>query len=61
MKKLLFLFIFLTSCSFQNTAKYWNDNYLKNEVVDFNKDYNFKEYGTILEKYNDKTGYPNIN
>ena len=60
MKKLFFLFIFLTSCSFQSTAKYWNDN-LNNEVLDFNKDYNFKEYGTILEAYNDRTKYPNIN
>ena len=60
MKKILFLFIFLNSCSFQNTAKYWNDN-IKNEVLDFNKEYNFEEYGTALEKYNDRAEYPNIN
>tara|TARA_B110000014_G_C19879561_1_gene455270 strand:+ start:435 stop:620 length:186 start_codon:yes stop_codon:yes gene_type:complete len=61
MKKLLFLFIFLTSCSFKNTANYWKDNTKKNEVLDFNKEYNFEEYGTALEKYNDRTEYPNIN
>ena len=49
MKKLLLLFIFLSSCKFQNSAEYLNDN-LNNEVLDFTKDYNFKEYGTILKK-----------
>ena len=60
MKKILILFLFLTSCSFQNTGNYW-DNNLNNEILDFENAYTIKEYGTILEKYNDRTEYPNIN
>ena len=60
MKKILVLFLFLTSCSFQNTGNYW-DNNLNNEILDFDKTYTFKEYKTILEKYNDRSEYPNIN
>ena len=60
MKKILILFLFLTSCSFQNTGNYW-DNNLNNEILDFENVYTIKEYGTILEKYNDRTEYPNIN
>jgi len=59
-KKILILFLFLTSCSLQNTGNYW-DNNLNKEILDFDKTYTFKEYETILEKYNDRTGYPNIN
>ena len=59
MKKLI-LFFLLTSCSFQNTGSYW-DNNLNNEILDFEKDYTFIEYMAILEKYNDRKGFPNIN
>ena len=60
MKKTLILFFLLTSCSFQNTGSYW-DNNLNNEILDFEKDYTFIEYMAILEKYNDRKGFPNIN
>jgi len=59
-KKILILFLFLTSCSLQNTGNYW-DNNLNKEILDFDKTYTLKEYETILEKYNKRTGYPNIN
>ena len=61
MKKLsILLIIFLSSCSLQNTANYWNDN-IVDEKLDFTKEHDFEEYGTILEKYNDKKGYPELN
>ena len=60
MKKTLILFFLLASCSFQNTGSYW-DNNLNNEILDFEKDYTFIEYMAILEKYNDRKGFPNIN
>ena len=60
MKKIFILFLFLTSCSFNNTGDYWNYN-LKNEILDFDKEYTINEYEVILKKYNAKTKYPNIN
>ena len=56
----LLAFVFLASCSFQNTSNYWNDN-ISDEELDFSKEYNFEQYGAILQKYNDKKGYPKIN
>lgn len=60
MKKILILFLLLTSCSLQKTGNYWHDN-LNNEILDFDKEYTFEEYEAILKKYNARTGFPNIN
>ena len=60
MRKIFILFLLLTSCSSQNIGNLWNDN-LNKEILDFEKEYSFKEYGAILEKYNARTGYPKIN
>ena len=60
MKKTLIIFLFLTSCSFQNTGNYWENN-RNNETLDFEKNYTFNEYKAILEKYNDRKGFPDIN
>ena len=59
MKKIILL-ILLTSCSFNNTSNYLNNN-LKKELLNFDKDYSLIEYKTILEKYNAREGYPEIN
>ena len=59
MKKIILL-ILLTSCSFNNTSNYWNSN-MKKELLDFDKDYSFIEFKSILEKYNDRKDYPEIN
>ena len=62
--KLVFLFLFLSllSCSLNNTSNYFNKNLnLDNENLDYEEDYSGEEYEKILEKYNDRTGYPNIN
>jgi len=59
MKKIILL-ILLTSCSFNNTSNYFNSN-VKKELLDFDKDYSFIEFKSILEKYNARKDYPEIN
>ena len=62
--KLVFLFLFLSllSCSLNNTSDYWNKNLnLDKENLDYDKDYSIEEYEKILEGYNDRTDFPNIN
>ena len=59
MKKIILL-ILLTSCSFNNTSNYFNSN-VKKELLDFDKDYSFIEFKSILEKYNARKNYPEIN
>ena len=62
--KLVFLFLFLSlvSCSLNNTRDYLNKNQnLNDENLDYNKDYSVEEYEKILERYNDRTDFPNIN
>jgi hypothetical protein len=50
MKKMILL-IFLTACTTQNTS---------NEILDFNMNITVDEFKVLLEKYNKKKGYPDI-
>ena len=62
--KLVFLFIFLTlvSCSLNNRSDYLNkDLNLVEENLNYSKDYSIEEYEKILNGYNDRTNFPNIN
>ena len=62
--KLVFLFLFLSllSCSLNNRSDYLNKNLnLDKENLDYDKDYSIEEYEKILEGYNDRTDFPNIN
>ena len=62
--KLVFLFLFLSllSCSLNNTKDDLNKNLnINNENLDFNKDYSIEEYEKILNGYNVRTDFPNIN
>ena len=62
--KLVFLFIFLTlvSCSLNNRSDLRNkDLNLVEENLNYNKDYSIEEYEKILNGYNDRTNFPNIN
>ena len=62
--KLVFLFIFLTlvSCSLNNRSDPWNkDLNLVEENLNYSKDYSIEEYEKILNGYNDRTNFPNIN
>ncbi len=50
MKKIIFL-IFLTACSSKN---------VNNNILDFNMDLTYDEFKVLLEEYNKKKGYPDI-
>jgi len=50
MKKIIFL-IFLTACTSKN---------VNNNILDFNMDMTFDEFKVLLEEYNKKKGYPDI-
>ena len=50
MKKIIFL-IFLTACTSKN---------VNNDILDFNMDLTFDEFKVLLEEYNKKKGYPDI-
>ena len=52
MKKIIFL-IFLTACTSKN---------VNNSILDFSMDQNltFDEFKVLLEEYNKKRGYPDI-
>ena len=50
MKKIIFL-IFLTTCTSKN---------VNNNILDFNMDLTLDEFKVLLEEYNKKKGYPDI-
>ena len=50
MKKIIFL-IFLTACSSKN---------VNNNILDFNMNLTYDEFKVLLEEYNKKKGYPDI-
>ena len=50
MKKIILL-IFLTACTTQNAS---------NEILDFNMNITVDEFKVLLEQYNKKKGYPDI-
>ena len=50
MKKIILL-IFLTACTTQNAS---------NKILDFNMNITVDEFKVLLEKYNKKKGYPDI-
>ena len=57
MKKLFFLFFlfFLTACSSANLNNNFND-----EVINFDQIKSFDKFKMMLERYNEKSTYPNI-
>ena len=55
--KILILLFLLTSCSYIKNKSNLNNK----KILNFDKDYTFKEFNIILEKYNDRTDFPNIN
>ena len=55
MKRLIFIIILTTSCV-KHDAKKLNTN----ENIDFNKDYSILEFRKLLDIYNDKKMYPDI-
>ena len=62
MKFLLLLLLLLNACSLNSDSAYWNESINSSfEKLTFDKDYTFKEYGEILDKYNANTKIPKIN
>ena len=59
MKKFI-LFLFLISCS-SNSFTNTNSNNNKNVSLDFKKNLTFIEFKSLLIKYNEISGYPNLN
>ena len=55
MKKIIFLFIFLSAC-----AKPMNNNKSKESII-FNKDLSFNEFISKLNDYVKNSSYPNLN
>ena len=55
MKRLIFIIILTTSC-----VKHDANKLNINENIDFNKDYTVLEFKKLLDSYNDRTGYPDI-
>ena len=56
MRKLI-LFLFLISCSSNSLT---NSNNNKNVSLDFKKNLTFNEFKSLLIKYNEIAGYPNL-
>ena len=55
MKRLIFIIILTTSCVKHDVSKLNT-----NENIDFNKDYTVLEFLKLLDAYNVKNGYPDI-
>ena len=55
MKRLIFIIILTTSCVKHDVSKLNT-----NENIDFNKDYTILEFQKLLDSYNDKKDYPDI-
>jgi len=61
-KIFLFLLLVLTSCSLNSDSAYWNENlYSDYEELTYDKDYSYKEYNEILDKYSSQSETPKIN
>ena len=62
MKKLILFLLLLTSCSLNSNSTYWNENSnSSHEVLKYEKDYSFDEYGRILQQYDDRKEIPKLN
>ena len=62
MKKINFTMFLLTSCSFNNDSTYWNQNSNPSyEDITYNKNYTLEEYDVMLNQYNKKKGFPDLN
>ena len=62
MKKFIIFLFLLTSCSFNSNTAYWKENLNSSyQELKYDEDYTFDEYEKILNGYNDRTDFPNIN
>ena len=61
MKKFILFIFFTTSCSLNSNSTYLNESLNSNyELLLYDKNYTFEEYGKILKQYSVNKGIPKL-
>ena len=58
---IIFIFIFLVNCSFNESELGISNNNISQNEIDFSKEYSFEEYINSLSNKNISKKYPDIN
>ena len=58
---IIFIFIFLVNCSFNESELGISSNNISQNEIDFSKEYSFEEYINLLLNKNKSKKYPDIN
>ena len=58
---IIFIFIFLVNCSFNESELGISNNNISQNEIDFSKEYSFEEYINSLSNKNISKRYPDIN
>ena len=58
---IIFIFIFLVNCSFNESELGISNNNISQNKIDFSKEYSFEEYINLLSNKNISKKYPDIN
>ena len=58
---IIFVFIFIINCSFNEKGINVDNNNMANNEINFSKRYSFEEYVNLLLNNNKSKSYPNIN
>ena len=58
---IIFIFIFITNCSFSEKGLNVTGNNISNNEINSSKEYSFEEYVNLLLNNNKPKSYPDIN
>ena len=58
---IIFIFIFIISCSFNEKGHNVSSNNISNNEINPSKEYSFEEYVNLLSNNNKSKTYPDIN
>ena len=58
---IIFIFIFIINCSFNEKGHNVNSNNISHNEIDSSKEYSFEEYVNFLSNKNKSKKYPDIN
>ena len=58
---IIFIFIFITNCSFSEKGLNVTSNNISNNEINSSKEYSFEEYVNLLLNNNKSKSYPDIN
>lgn len=58
---IIFIFIFIINCSFNEKGLNVTSNNISNNEINFSKEYSFEEYVNLLLNNNKSKSYPDIN